>query len=203
MKPVREVTMADLDSILYTKDEAIRLGVGKYLSNKDCPKKHRPVRYISNDNCVYCARESATKSYFDNWEEKKRKDREYGKLRRLLNPEAARKKGNDWAARNRARMSAASSEWAKKNPEKVRLRRSEYRAKQRNAIPAWANREKILEFYREAQRRTAEFGIKYSVDHIVPLKSDVVCGLHCETNLQIITHSENCAKKNRYWPDMP
>jgi hypothetical protein len=41
------------------------------------------------------------------------------------------------------------------------------------------------------------------VDHIIPLKSDFVCGLHCHTNLRVITAEENKAKNNRYWPDMP
>lgn len=41
------------------------------------------------------------------------------------------------------------------------------------------------------------------VDHIVPLTSDLGCGLHWEGNLQVIPAAANLAKKNFWWPDMP
>jgi hypothetical protein len=44
--------------------------------------------------------------------------------------------------------------------------------------------------------------VEYHVDHIVPLTSDLVCGLHCEANLQIAVGKDNIAKNNRWWPDM-
>lgn len=41
------------------------------------------------------------------------------------------------------------------------------------------------------------------VDHIVPIKSDIVCGLHCIDNFQLMTREDNARKGNRFWPDMP
>lgn len=195
--------MADLDSISCTKAEAIALGESKYLSEKYCGKRHRPVRYVSNDVCVACARACGIKGYYDKWEEKKKYFRERGRMLLREAPEKLRQKNNAWTARNREQASRNSSKWAKNNPEKVNLRRAERRAKTRGATPKWADRARILEVYKEATKRTVERGVRYSVDHIVPLKSELVCGLHCEANLQIITHSENCAKRNHWWPDMP
>lgn len=66
-----------------------------------------------------------------------------------------------------------------------------------HALPKWANIEHIKNIYKKAK----ETGMV--VDHIVPLISKIVCGLHCENNLQLLSHTENSSKANRYWPDMP
>ena len=41
------------------------------------------------------------------------------------------------------------------------------------------------------------------VDHIVPLQSPLVCGLHVHDNLRVILAVDNASKANRHWPDMP
>ena len=76
------------------------------------------------------------------------------------------------------------------------------RAKDR-ATPAWANYEKVCAFYEEAQAISKEAGVQHHVDHIVPLTSNLVCGLHNEFNLQVIPGIQNLRKHNRHWPDMP
>ena len=53
------------------------------------------------------------------------------------------------------------------------------------------------------QYRKRVTGEDWEVDHIVPLQSNIVCGLHNEFNLQVITKSANSSKRNYYWPDMP
>lgn len=74
----------------------------------------------------------------------------------------------------------------------------------RAVTPGWANLRAVGKIYGRMRRLNRQAGyIKYVVDHIVPLHSDLVCGLHCEDNLQVITKVENDSKQNTFWPGHP
>ena len=76
-------------------------------------------------------------------------------------------------------------------------KRNSYMRELRLAQPVWADKKKIAEFYELAKRLTSLTGIKYSVDHIIPIQGESVSGLHCEYNLQVITVSGNSRKGNK------
>ena len=65
----------------------------------------------------------------------------------------------------------------------------------RIATPKFANKQKIKEIYKRCREITLETGIQHHVDHIIPIKSTIVCGLHTETNLRIVTATENLTRK--------
>lgn len=71
------------------------------------------------------------------------------------------------------------------------------------ATPQWADLKLMLNLYEEAQVISASTGVSHHVDHVVPLTSKYVCGLHCEANLQVLPGAENISKSNRRWPDKP
>lgn len=79
---------------------------------------------------------------------------------------------------------------------------SNKRAIQLHATPFWSEIDEIKELYKQSAILNSISDEFYHVDHIVPLKSKVVCGLHCISNLRIILASENISKGNRHWPDM-
>ena len=72
------------------------------------------------------------------------------------------------------------------------------------AIPAWSrkstNRRKILRIYIDAQIRNITSRSKFQVDHIIPLYSEYVCGLHVHENLQVLSSLRNQAKSNLFSP---
>lgn len=96
--------------------------------------------------------------------------------------------------------------WRAKNLDVVRYHANKRRTTKLNAIPKWVDKEweefAIKELYALAVLREKLTGIVWHVDHIVPLQSDKVCGLHCVANLQLLTKSANISKGNRTWPDM-
>jgi hypothetical protein len=103
----------------------------------------------------------------------------------------------------RDRVRASSLSWYYRNAHKAREANRRRVAVELTATPTWANKQKILAVYREARRIELATGVRYSVDHIVPLKHPLVCGLHNEFNLRAIPLIENLIKGNRHWPDMP
>lgn len=73
-----------------------------------------------------------------------------------------------------------------------------YRKKLKRATPPWADLEKIRRFYKNAKAFTRATGVLHTVDHVIPLKGEFVCGLHVHNNLQILTHEENMRKGNSF-----
>lgn len=82
-------------------------------------------------------------------------------------------------------------------------RQRRYTAKKLQAVPPWADIAGIRLIYDRCAEVTAATGIVHHVDHIVPLQSKFVCGLHVDHNLQILPASKNQSKGNRVWPDCP
>ena len=117
--------------------------------------------------------------------------------------EQRRKASEKYRKENKEKTNAAVASWLSRNLGKHSERQGLRRANKMMATPSWANRFFIKEIYDLAQRRTKCTGIEWHVDHIVPLKSNLVCGLHVEHNLRVIPGIENQKKQNRYWPDMP
>jgi len=107
-----------------------------------------------------------------------------------------------WRDANREKVRAISAKYKKSAAPKVAARNAKRHAQKINATPLWADLNAIDAIYEDASDFRA-VGIDVEVDHIVPLKSKFVSGLHVPTNLRVILTEHNRAKGNRIWPDMP
>jgi flagellum-specific peptidoglycan hydrolase FlgJ len=95
-------------------------------------------------------------------------------------------------------MRQRAKQWRKDNPARVAYNIALARARRHQAVPKWLTKEEksaIKRLYEQCQKLSQETGIPHQVDHIYPLVSDIVCGLHCLANLQILTAAENNRKK--------
>ena len=115
---------------------------------------------------------------------------------RKANPEAARRTDQQWKAANKPKLAIRYREWRLRNLAADCERAAARKAKKLKATPKWADSKATREFY--VNRPDG-----FDVDHIVPLISPFVCGLHWVGNLQYLPASANQSKGNRSWPDMP
>lgn len=104
---------------------------------------------------------------------------------------------------NKATIKARVRKWVSEHLAQYNAKQTARRALKLAAVPKWATKDSIQAFYEKAQALSRETGVVHHVDHIVPLQSKIVCGLHCADNLQVLIGSENCRKSNRSWPGMP
>jgi hypothetical protein len=120
-----------------------------------------------------------------------------------INSEHAKRRALINRTENSERKKAADKAWRAGNRGRCNALIKKYKIRKRQAMPVWANEFFIEEIYDLAAVRSKVTGFEWHVDHIVPLQSKVVCGLHVEHNLRVIPKGMNLAKGNRHWPDMP
>jgi hypothetical protein len=159
---------------------------------KACFKLYRDAHKAeisANKSSYYRVRADERKAYVGEWQKRNKERRKVVRAK--------------WLAANADEMKAIRRAWLLANPERVLAARRRRQLARSGAVPKWASREEMRRFYADARKLTKETGILHTVDHIVPIVSDLVCGLHCEANLQVMPHAANAAKGNRWWPDMP
>lgn len=120
---------------------------------------------------------------------------------------------HQWNRDNKSRVASYKQKYASENKEKRVEQTERYRKanphyyneyaslRSRNvkqAKPNWLSESEqyqIEELYKQASRHGLE------VDHIIPIKHKLVCGLHVPWNMQLLTRSENAKKSNKFADD--
>lgn len=167
---------------------------------KECKKLYHKEWYILNRESRL---EESKKYNIDNKDIVKQRSIEF----RLKNRDRLREEGKLRYLRTKDKKKLYAQRYYAENKSDYFFRYAERLIKISIATPAWAKTEfegfAILELYDKARRLSKITGNPFHVDHIVPINSKLVCGLHCIDNLRVITAKENLSKSNHYWPDMP
>jgi hypothetical protein len=154
----------------------------------------------------------------------KKRELAYQRMYKRLYPEQIKEWSRKWREKNIEWDRESKRLYMRENKEKVkkwnkdyqkRLKRDlskfEYNAllvhrlwlsryKKKKILPKWltkAQKQEIYSIYLKAAYLTYTTGIKYCVDHIIPVHGKEITGLHVPWNLQILTISQNSVKSNK------
>jgi hypothetical protein len=203
-----------------TRQEAIKQGLKHYFTGEPCKYGHVAQRQISNRGCQTCRYAERINYYRENPERELVRIRERHKAyyqadpKKILEANKAWRLANHERAKENQRIRNAKAYSA--NPERKRLLNkiwkannlatvandcAKRRAGNAQRIPIWltdADHAEIKRIYKIANQKTKETGIKWHVDHIIPLRGKNVSGLHVPQNLRVVPALENLRKSNKW-----
>ena len=190
----------DTTNLPKTRAEAKATGAKYYFTGEPCKHGHIAPRKTKG-SCLECLK--------DEWTKGNETRAEY--FRAYNQREDVKERKNEWYQENRDHVIQAAATrpaerlreyrnaWKEANKVQVRADTKARRRKHREATPPWISRRQksdIRHLYQIAITMTQTTGEQYVVDHIYPLRSEVVCGLHVPWNLRVVTRDENLRKSN-------
>lgn len=172
-------------------------------------KKRQWAKNPDHRRKAQAIRQQRHREKFKDTPEYRAKSAEWARKWREKNPDREAAAKAEWAAKNRAKCKEYRKRFSERNPDYDRIKAAEnpelirfYAANRRfrirQAMPPWADLDEIESVYLAAHLAGEQTGIMHHVDHIVPLKHNLVCGLHVPANLRVITATENLLKRNKF-----
>jgi hypothetical protein len=129
-------------------------------------------------------------------------------IRKRIETEYRERNRERRAEHRRANTTEVREKWnvyRQRNLDMYAMQQAIRRAAINKAIPPWYESEKVSILYKRVKELNELLNLqdeaKLQVDHIIPLLSKTVCGLHCFANLQVLSKTMNQRKKNKYQAD--
>lgn len=171
-------------------------GQKQYFTGRPCKYGHIANRCTSSGSCVICANISEKKSR----NKALINDPNLYKKRYAINPERAKKAALKYRLENPEKAKATYRIAKLKRRAKATAAERERQIAKIGATPKWLSKEQkkqIANIYEMARKTSFLAGFKCHVDHIVPIKGKLVCGLHVPWNLRVVSQSYNSKKFNK------
>ena len=127
---------------------------------------------------------------FDSFEDYRR---EYDRLKSKAysKTEAGKAASKKHAQTDKRKASQKKYDQSEKGRANNATKTAKYRASKLQRTVGWTELEKITDFYKLCPPG-------FHVDHIIPLRGELVSGLHVLANLQYLPAKENCSKGNKF-----
>lgn len=183
---------------------ANRCGASRYRTGRPCKHGHISDRYVMSGSCVDCLSAFGAQAHI------KEKSRVRARVWSSDNPGEAKRRTLTWRKANPGKQAEYNREWRLRHVDASRLasrissKRTRQdrphvksaaealrRARKASGTPLWVRSSEIRLIYQACPK-----GL--TVDHIVPLKNESVCGLHVPWNLRYLTATDNSRKRNAF-----
>ena len=174
---------------------AMQLGEPHYMADTPCNRGHLALRQTGSGTCTECRRLKEKERYYANPEKTKLLVKsKYQKNKNKLVLLARVLRATEPEEKRVARLENAklkSRLWRANNPRHRTALSTAHKKVVKQRTPAWADKQKIVEFYKNCPKG-------HQVDHVIPLRGELVSGFHIAENLQYLTAKENRNKSNKY-----
>lgn len=159
----------------FSKHKRSKDGYQKYC--KSCVSAYKKDYYVRNKQSILELR----KEYYE-----ENKDKVAGNVK-------------SYQERNKDKIACYQVEYRANNKFRLNALKRKYEMSKLQATPKClidSDFAAMSEFYKEAELLSKQ-GSKFHVDHIVPIQSKLVCGLHVPWNLRVIHFKDNLSKSNK------
>jgi len=197
---------------LLSRKAALKQGLRFYFTGKPCPRGHIATRRVVSYACCACEPIIANKHYHRNADKISKEYKERYKVKkdtwnvrkkqwRQENAASVAETMRLWRATNKAFEAESKRSWVEANRGRKNYATAKRHAAKMQRTPCWLEPDQewmMREIYSLASLRSKITGVKWHVDHVVPLQGKTVSGLHVPWNLQVLPAVENISKGNRF-----
>lgn len=158
------------------RQTALKRGKRRYFTGLPCKRGHIAERLVSTYVCLECAKIQ-------------------NRIWAIANRRKVALTKHQWWRANKEKVALGSRQWRRAHRGVMNAENARRRAQKLKATPSWLT-EAQWRAIRKVYELAAQKGL--TVDHVIPLQNERVCGLHVPWNLQLLSKEQNSKKGNTF-----